>query len=110
MPNSAMPAMSRLVAIGRRMKISERFISETGMAKWLMAISHQPSAMSLSLPLTAPAPSAAAAAGGAAARQIRGDPRAGFEAQLAFGDDGFTGRQSLLHDDVVSDALAGHDG
>ena len=35
MPNSAMPAISRLVAIGRRMKISDTFM---GCGRWSLAV------------------------------------------------------------------------
>src|SRR4051794_6892762 len=96
MPNIAMPAMSRLVAIGRRMKISERF-------------------MSLAAPAAATAATCAAAPGAGARsatawRQISGDARARLQPQLAFGDHRFSRFQPFLHHDVVGDALAWRDG
>src|SRR5450830_1357646 len=92
MPNIAIAAISRLVAIGRRMKISETCIS----------------ALLTSAALTAaPAATAASATPGtAAAREIRRDARTGFEAQLPFGDDRFAGLQAFLHHHVVGHALA----
>src|SRR4051812_21641387 len=127
MPNIAMPAMSRLVAIGRRMKISERFMClSMAEGRWLMAmvddygqssiaISHEPSAMSLAAPAAATTATRPTAATGTAAirsarRQIGGDARARLEPQLAFGDDRFSRFQPFLHHDVVGDALAWRDG
>ena len=91
MPNSAIAAISRLVAIGRLMKISEMFIA----------------------PLPAPTASAATSAAARAVKPARAAAglhlRAGLEPQLAFGDDGLAGLQALLDDDVVADALADGD-
>src|SRR5262245_63055116 len=86
MPKSAIAAISRLVAIGRRMKISERF-----------TLRARPRAAS-----TPPASAAAAAWRGV---QIRRHARTGLEAELPFGDDDVAGLQSLFDDDVVCDVL-----
>src|ERR1019366_5488820 len=82
MPNMAIPAMMRLVAIGRRMKFSEMFTPG---------------------PLLAPRPSPAPAVS-------HDDAAARRQAQLPLRDHRLAQLQTLVHDHVLIDAGAGGDG
>src|SRR4249920_2153683 len=84
-PNKPMAAINRLVAIGRSMKVSEKFT---------------PGPL-LSLGASAPAAALAVAHHYAAA---------GSEAQLPFGDHGFAGLEARLDHHVLIHARSGGDG
>src|SRR5439155_18037592 len=112
MPNSAIASINRLVAIGRRMNTSERFMKvsignqESGM--WNSdAHSRFPIPNSKCSTGAAAASSALAAAGRGI--EIGRHPRAGLEPQLAFGDHRFTGADARVDDHILIDALGdGH--
>src|SRR5437867_3787125 len=123
-PNNPIPAISRLVAIGRRMKISEMFTknlarlkpspSSALVARSLHASVHAFASALLppslpSVPAAPPTSAPSAAASSSAAGKIGGDPRATLEPQLSFGDHRFTGPQPFLHHDIVGDPLTRSD-
>ena len=96
MPNSAMAAISRLVAIGRRMKISERFT---------IAASGRAAGRCRPCPDRRDRRRARAAALAARRRRVGLHARARLETQLAFGDDRLARLQALPIDHVVVHAL-----
>src|SRR5256885_1313267 len=114
-----MPAISRLVAIGRRMKISETFITFVGSGKRsdpkrgdsgvrplngaTQGWRHE---LLTSTALPASAAAAAASSSGRRAAGIGGDARALFESQLPFGDHHFARLQTFFDDEVLIDALS----
>src|SRR5215475_4254357 len=83
-PNSAIPAIKRLVAIGLRINVSEKFTPSPPLAS----------------------PSATAASPSAVPYHYFASRR---EAQLALGNDGLAHRESFVHHHVLFHAAAGHD-
>src|SRR6476620_1436180 len=96
MPNMAMAPMRRLVAIGRRMKISDRCTAN------LVSALPAPAAAATSLIAALPARIRAPITGL--------DASPGLEPQLSFGDDRLSGIQPLADDDVFVDPLTNRDG
>ena len=104
MPNSAMPAMSRLVAIGRRMKISETFTDLTEPDPTLTHptdLTHLARVPVRRVRVRDPRPAPAAG--------VRGDARALFEAQLSLGHDHFARLQPFVDHQILVHALSGRD-
>src|ERR1035441_8384099 len=136
MPNSATPAMRRLVAIGRCIKVSEIFTPSPlypprprpqiadgqagiGNDAEQRHASHEKTGGDRPMykgfgnihaePPLAP-PSAAPAAASASAPGIPDyHLAAGRQAQLSFNDDGFSGADSLIDHHILADARTGHD-
>ena len=92
----AMAPMRRLVAIGRRMKISDRCTAN------LVSALPAPAAAATSLIAALPARICAPITGL--------DASPGLEPQLSFGDDRLSGIQPLADDDVFVDPLTDRDG
>src|SRR5947208_9311173 len=100
MPKIAIAAISRLLAIGRLMKISEIFIGPP-----LLNLSAATAAAT-----SASTPAAATAPGSGAAASIANlHLRACLETKLPLGDDCLSCVQAFFNHDVVADALADGD-